>query len=500
MTFSQTLKHHLLAALCVLLGATIWLWPLTGGPLPAAWPNIVAWAVGLVLLNALYRLGEGQKTGAIAFGWILAALISAVIAVIQYFNFDDSLYPFVATTAPGYAYGNTRQPNHLATLLGAGLLSLIWAVTAQRIRHSIALWIACMLAIAMAATASRTGGIHMMLVGVVAIWWAGPQRRKFFWSAVGIACVYAISAVALPLILQWSLGIEGRDLMWRLRDESLGCSSRKVLWGNVLHLISLKPWAGWGWGELVFAHFTTLFEGPRFCEKLTNAHNLPLHLAVELGIPIAALICLGLIWLIWLKQPWHAKTAEHRLAYSVLGLIGVHSLLEYPLWFGNFQAMVILCGVLLWPLDATDKATPRTYSRTLAQKLAFWSFFLMSVLGYVAWDYFRVSQLYLPRQDRASQYRDDTLSKARNTWLFSSHVLFAQVVTSELDSNNAAALLQASLAALHVSPEPRVFEKIIDSAQLLNLESVADEYITKYRAASPDSFSQWSNSRLLRPD
>lgn len=36
----------------------------------------------------------------------------------------------------------------------------------------------------------------------------------------------------------------------------------------------------------------TLFPGERFCVLLDNAHNLPLHLAVELGVPVAALLCL----------------------------------------------------------------------------------------------------------------------------------------------------------------------------------------------------------------
>ena len=46
-----------------------------------------------------------------------------------------------------------------------------------------------------------------------------------------------------------------------------------------------SPWLGWGWGELDYAHYATLYDGPRFCDILDNAHNLPLHLAVELGIP-----------------------------------------------------------------------------------------------------------------------------------------------------------------------------------------------------------------------
>jgi hypothetical protein len=71
-----------------------------------------------------------------------------------------------------------------------------------------------------------------------------------------------------------------------------------------LHLIAQQPWLGWGWGELSFAHYVTLYDGPRFVEILDNAHNLPLHLAVELGIPAAVLICGGFAWLVLSARPW----------------------------------------------------------------------------------------------------------------------------------------------------------------------------------------------------
>ena len=58
-------------------------------------------------------------------------------------------------------------------------------------------------------------------------------------------------------------------------------------------LIAQKPWLGWGWGELDYAHFITLYPGARFCDILDNAHNLPLHLAVELGVPLAVVLCGG---------------------------------------------------------------------------------------------------------------------------------------------------------------------------------------------------------------
>lgn len=485
-------------ALCTVLGAAVWLWPLTAGPLSAMWPNLFALTVGVILFNVLPRSSAGGKT-AVATGWLVAALISAVIALMQYFDLEDPFFPFLATTDPGYAYANARQTNHLATLLGAGLLALLWAVRTRRLRFH-AVWMAGLLATAMAATASRTGAMHLLLITAMVAWWAEPQRRRMLLWCAWVLAVYVAAVLALPWLLQHTQGIEGRDLFARM-GAGASCSSRKVLWSNVLHLISLKPLTGWGWGELAYAHYATLFDGPRFCEKLTNAHNLPLHFAVELGIPLALLLSAGAVWMIARHQPWRAKDPARQMAWSVLALIGVHSLLEYPLWFGNFQVMVALCIWLLWPAHACD-GVARSAEITRAAipwRRAMGSIALLSVFTYVAWDYFRVSQLYTPTQERAVRYRDDTFSKARGTWLFSSQVLFAQVTTADLDTSNAAPLLQASLAALHISPEPRVIQKVIESALLLEKNNLAQEHAARYKAANPINFAQWEATKSKGP-
>ena len=48
----------------------------------------------------------------------------------------------------------------------------------------------------------------------------------------------------------------------------------------------------------------TLYPSARFCDILDNAHNLPLHLAVELGLPAALLLCGTALWLTLQRKPW----------------------------------------------------------------------------------------------------------------------------------------------------------------------------------------------------
>ena len=487
-------RHRIWVA--VLLGASIWLWPLATGPLAQVWPNLFAWAAGIVLLNVLPRPGQGGDV-AVAFGWLVAAAVSVGMGLLQYFDLEELFFPLISRTVPGYAYANVRQVNQLATLLCVGLLSILWAIRTERISRA-ALWLGGLLAIGLATTASRTGVIHLFVIGFFAVFWGGAQRTRALQFLAIVVAVFVACVLALPWLLQHFSGVGGRDLLTRMDVEST-CSSRKVLWSNVLELVGQRPWTGWGWGELIRAHYVTEFKGTRFCDMLSNAHNLPLQLAVELGVPAAMLVCGFLLWAVWRQKPWADTDPTRQLAWGVLTLLTVHSLVEYPLWFANFQVMAVLSIWLLWrsgPQDASGSAqsareAPTRWRSVLASGAA------LVAIAYSGWDYFRVSQLYLPPSERASIFRDGTFEKARGSWLFSSQVLFAQITTADLDKNNAQPMLDAALVALNISPEPRVVEKIIESALLLGKPDLATEHIRRYEAAWPEYYRKWAESRRL---
>src|SRR5665811_2179347 len=111
------------------------------------------------------------------------------------------------------------------------------------------------------------------------------------------------------------------------------------------------------------------YPGARFCEILDNAHNLPLHLVVELGLPLAVLVCGAGLWLVWRQRPWRERDATRQMAWAVLALILLHSLLEYPLWYGPFQ---VAFGLSLWLLWRRPCATPEKVSR-LGHPAPVWS-------------------------------------------------------------------------------------------------------------------------------
>jgi O-antigen ligase len=475
-----------------------WLWPLTYGPSAGTEPYLVC-AVLAALALVLWPVRDAEGAAWIAaWAWVTAALVSGGIALLQYFDLETPLYPLVNIAAPGQAFGNLRQPNQLATLLVIGALALRGLVRDGQLPWRLALVPGALLVAALAATASRVGLAELLVCGALLGWWAWRDGRgRWALLAVGGAvALYVLAALVLPALLQSTEGIAGRDMLERLRTAESTCGSRLILYRNVLHLIGLKPWTGWGWGELGYAHYITLYDGPRFCHILDNAHNLPLHLAVELGVPVALLACALAAWLVWRGRPWAERQPARQLAWGVLLAIGIHSLVEYPLWYGPFQIAAAIGVWLLWATRAGADARAAASHSWLRHAAAAT---MLCAVAYAGFDYHRVSQLYLPVEDRSPFYMDDPLKHARKSRLYAGVARFAEVTSQSVTRDNADWMLPEALRTLHYSAEPRVIIRVIESASFLRRDELALAHLQRFRAAFPREHRAWveDSERLL---
>ena len=280
-----------------------------------------------------------------------AGLLSAFIGVVQVLA-PDALNGGLgllmqASHLPGRAVGHLRQPNHLATVLLWGAVA--WAVLQAQWRlPALPAWAGmALLMVAVVLTGSRTG-----LLGVAFLWaWAmadrrlRPDTRGLLWGApVMAACVW----LALDLWKahsQIELGVTSR---WTGDGSGDISSSRFAIWRNAWTLIEAQPWAGVGWGRFNVAWtLTPMTDRPP--ALFGHAHNLPLHLMVELGVVLGLACCGALLGLVLLgaRRAWSAAPAaggsaevdeagdgiHRRAALVMLGIVGWHSLLEYPLWY-----------------------------------------------------------------------------------------------------------------------------------------------------------------------
>ena len=452
--------------LAFLAMALPWVNPFTSGPSPAVVPLLFSWACALVLM-VFVQASFFQRSSCesfprwVAFAWLTSALLSSVLALVQYFGYSTAFQPWINNAVLGEAYANLRQRNQFATLTNIGLAALLWSAMrpaarqVKRMYWYLALFGSiAVLAIGNAASSSRTGLLQVIFLMILAGVWdrldgrlnQTAKYRALMLSGLAYGLAYLCATFALPVLA--GLQSNSSGILTRIQDDSSGCSSRMILWSNVLHLISLKPWTGWGWGELDYAHFMTFYDGPRFCEILDNAHNLPLHLAVELGLPIALLVCGLTTWLVIRGKPWQEVDSTRQMAWAILALIMLHSMLEYPLWYGPFQVTFALCVWFLWPRPSINRSLTPAIATGIAS-------LLIAGTAYAAWDYHRISQIYLAPDERTETYQDNTLEKLKASWLFWDQVRFAELTTAELTQENAAQINTLAKEVMHFSPEAR---------------------------------------------
>jgi O-antigen ligase len=338
-------------------------------------------AAGLVFVTAWQQRERStwdQVVDLFLWGLTLAGTAGLLIGLLQAFipQWTDGMW-LAESNMAGRAVGNLRQPNHLSTLL-------VWAIAAAaalggrgRLPARVSALLVALFIWGVVLTASRTGMLGMGFLTawglldrrmppvlrrtviaaplVYGLWWGG----MYAWSHLSSAVTFAAES--------------------RLNDNSDISSSRFKIWANVLDLVAANPWWGVGVGEFNVAWTFTPFP-TRPIAFFDHAHNVLMQWAVELGLPLTLLMTLASILAMWpLLRAWwpRARTGAPDAApdtpddapklQAVLGASGVivgisslHSMLEYPLWYGH----LLLPTAFAWGLGLA--AASRLRGRKLA--------------------------------------------------------------------------------------------------------------------------------------
>jgi len=320
---------------------------LNGLPWSLALSGAALLGAAMAVLLAAQALAAEQRQGFfLAFMWalLLAGLASALISLVQVFMPDWADGNWIARSGiPGRAVGNMRQPNHLASLL-------IWACVAAvalaqplgpRRRPALApaalSAILLLLVLAIVLSASRTGMLAVLLLAL----WGAFDRRLTRASRIALLATPAMLALHWALLSAWaSLGSHAFGAEARLA-EGAGSPSRLAILRNTWALLQQHPLTGVGWGEFNLAWSMSPFPD-RPVAFFDHCHNLPMQVLVELGWPLGLAVLGLLLWSCWVawRESCRASLADEavmrRSAFMVVAMIGLHSLLEYPLWYSYF--------------------------------------------------------------------------------------------------------------------------------------------------------------------
>lgn len=411
-----------------------------GLPQPLALQSVLMLLLAWLVFAAAYtsRLDDEQGGGsaaAFASAMLLAGLLSAAVALVQVFAPSWTAWAdghvIARSGLPGRAVGNLRQPNHLSSLLLWALIAWVPLAHAGRWfskRVPLVIWpltgVALVLAVVL--TASRTGSVGIVLV---ALWGVVDKRlaRRVRLAMLAAPLVYLLCWALMTGWAHSTAHTFGGEA--RLAEGDLS-ASRFGIWSNTLALIRANPWWGVGWGEFNFAWTLSPFPG-RPVAFFDHTHNLPLQLAVELGLPLAALISALLLWALWqgATRAWRVEgegSAATRAAFMMVLMIGVHSLLEYPLWYAYF----LLPTAWAWGLalrEPDDAGLPPAVPAS-----PWWLVAGMAVLlgsASALWDYNKAVAIFTAGDGSLSL--PQRIERGRGSLLFAHHADYAAVTTSE---------------------------------------------------------------------
>lgn len=364
------------AAGLAMIGGVVWSSQWGSLPWNMAWSAIGMLLAALLVFATAWLVaahGKGEEAFAnCCHALVITALLGLVIGLIQVFLPElpgkigqGSL--IAPSSFVGRAVSNLRQPNHFNTLLLWGCVAAVWLANMGLLRKWFAIILMVCFVFAMVLTASRTAylGLAVLVAWGLLDRSLSPALRRTLWA---LPVAYALWWALMALLAHTGVASFGAEA--RLHDGSDISSSRFKVWHDTLMLIRMHPLTGVGFGEFNFAWSLTPFPN-RAIAFFDHTHNLELQLAVELGLPLATLVIgllgIGLVSLVKNaladdgdKQPAIGKSGARAALVMVL-LVGIHSQLEYPLWYAYF----LLPTVFVWGLGLARGASDAAVANAL---------------------------------------------------------------------------------------------------------------------------------------
>jgi O-antigen ligase len=483
----------LLAALALLLAAALAspFWAHLPMSIGLSGAGMIA-AAGLTAYVAASAQSSGHGTAAfraLCLGMIVAGVLSSLIGIVQVFAPQWPDGDWVARTyVPGRAVGNMRQPNHLSSLLVWATIAAVWLAETGVVKRWLGSLLSLVFIFVIVLTASRTGTVSIVLL---AVWGlldkrlSRPTRLLLLLAPVA----YGAFWLGTSAWADYSHQLFGGETRFTTKGDI--SSSRWGIWSNTLALIRMHPWFGVGFGEFNFAWTLTPFPG-RPVAFFDHTHNLVLQFAVELGVPLAALVLALLGWA--LVSAWRAaQDSSRRAALMMVLMILLHSLLEYPLWYAYFLLPAAFAfGLCLGPKtdDARAPAVPAGAAvpgSTTRPLLVAAMLLMLGGLGALV-DYTRVVAIFAPAEGAPPLAQ--RISDGERSVFFSHQADYAAATTAPHPGD--------ALGAFRAAPHNLLDARLMQ-AWAKALDEAGDTDRARYLAQRMKEFRNNENAEFFSP-
>jgi O-antigen ligase len=302
---------------------------------------------------ALHLDANGRK--ALASAFVLAALASAVLGLAQIGASGDAfrLYRNTSENAPVGLFANR---NHQAALLACALPLCAAVIPAGRSAGTLLLRYGFMApaAVAISAVLLLTGsrmGVALWFVAVAGAMWT-LRARGFLRlpSSTLAAARWAVAAVAVAGLIAAALLLD-RETLVRFSSQDIAADTRWAALPALLTAAASFLPVGAGLGS--FASVYPQFEPDALLSTiyLNQAHDEPVQLLIEGGLPALILLLLFAVW--WVKTAARItrlgrrtpRRGLPRAAVAVTALLMLSSLVDYPLRTPLLASLFAACCV-----------------------------------------------------------------------------------------------------------------------------------------------------------
>lgn len=310
-------------------------------------------ALAMLMGTAVEQWRPKQGADFLFMAALVGALGSLLIQFQQWLQIDPGTAFWLFIPAPPDRFhANLGQPNQLASLLCLGVFACAWLHHRGRLPGRVAWLLAVILAVGLVLAQSRTTWLVVLLSLAMLVFFRKRLAitRDVMVGAFTWTGMFAVFLVALPHVDVWL----GRASQLRPVRSISNLELRLDVWMHLWEAVWSRPWFGFGWMQTSFAQFA-----PNPYDMVTagthrHAHNLLMDLLVFTGIPLGLALCAVLVlWTVLairrMAQP------EHLWMFLFVAALGVHAMLEYPLYYAYF---LLPCGLMLGALNEALRFKP----------------------------------------------------------------------------------------------------------------------------------------------
>jgi hypothetical protein len=241
-----------------------------------------------------------------------------------------------------YSASHIGQINHLANYLALGLASVLYLYLSSNVRFSWSVLLTVLFVLGLAYTGQRMALLYIFALSVIGWGLARlcvqPEVKTRAKQLLWIIPLFIFADLVMPLLSFLEAASSPIDRVAATMGRE---SARLTYLEQAWQLFTQYPVLGAGWGEYGWHNFNVTNQYPNQTGLTNNAHNIVFQLMAEVGL-IGAGLLLSLVGLWLFRQRLGTFTPERWWLLAILAVLGIHSMLEYPLWYAYFLAIAAL--------------------------------------------------------------------------------------------------------------------------------------------------------------